>query len=331
MITANFEAYGVVTEKAQQRIGFYLADTFGMMPFVSALEPLRAANRFSGQPLYSWHLYGSQAGQVQANNALRIDVHGSLSDASDLDRIIVCGPHEPHLFDDEQFFRQLRRLAAAGTRMGAVDTGTYLLAKAGLVREQRCTIHWENLPGFSEDFPQLSVSSELFEIDGNLFTCAGGDASMDMMLTIIEQDHGRELAARATELFVHSGIRSANEQQRLGTAQRTGIYHKGLVDVLELMEANIEQPLSAQELADMVGISKRQLERLFKNHLQTTPTHHYQQIRLRAGMKLLQQTSLSVLDIALSCGFSSAGHFSKRFRVFFGQSPRDVRAAITRG
>jgi len=325
-MTIDFNRFGAMPGNGRQRVGFFLPDTFGMLPLISALEPLRAANRYSEQHLYSWHLFGETSAPVIANNALEQKVEAALENANNLDYLFVCGPHEPHRFHSPELLKTLRRIAATGTRMGALDTGTYLLAQAKLIDDQRCTLHWENMPGFKEEFPQIRVSSELFEIDGKLVTCAGGFAATDMMLTIIQNQHGHALAAQAAELFIHSGIRRADEPQRMGTTQRTGIFHPGLIDCVELMEANVEQPLSTQELAAMINISKRQLERLFRAHLQTTPTAYYQQIRLQVGMRLLEQTSMNVLDIAVACGFASAGHFSKRFRGYFGFSPRESRA-----
>ena len=324
-MTIDFSRYGVMPGPAEQSVGFFLPHTFGMLPFISALEPLRAANRYSGKPLYSWQLLGEKREPVFANNGMQQQVECTLEEASSLDYLVICGPHEPHHYNDQNVFKILKKQAASGTRMVGLDTGSYLLARARVIEDHRCTIHWENLPGFREEFPHLQVSTELFEVDRNLYTCAGGGAALDMMLTIIKADHGHELASQAAELFIHSNIRRANEPQRMGTTLRTGIFHPGLIDCVELMEANIEQPLSTQELADMINISKRQLERLFRAHLKTTPTTHYQQIRLQAGMRLLEQTSLTILDVAIACGFASAGHFSKRFRAYFGHSPRQSR------
>jgi len=324
-MSIDFRRYGVMPGDGEQRIGFFLPDTFAMLPFISALEPLRAANRYSERHLYSWHLFGESTEPALANNAMSQLVEDSISNAVGLDRLIVCGPHEPLRYHSDSAIQALKRIAKSGTRMGAVDTGSHLLANAKLIGSRRCTIHWENLPGFKATFPQIDVSSELFEIDGDLFTCAGGDAALDMMLTLIAADHGHELVAQLAELFIHSGIRRANEPQRMGVMQRTGIFHQGLISCVELMEANVEQPLSTQELADMIGISKRQLERLFRAHLQITPTVYYQHIRLRAGMTLLLQTNQSVLEVASACGFSSADHFSRRFRELFNQTPKQVR------
>jgi transcriptional regulator GlxA family with amidase domain len=321
----DFQRFGVMPGDGEQRIGFFLPDTFSMLPFISALEPLRAANRISGRHLYSWHLLGERSTPAIASNALQQIVQGGIDTVPAFDRLIVCGPYDPHLYQSVAVIRALKRIARSGTCMGAVDTGSYLLARAGLIGKRRCTLHWENIPGFREEFPQISVSSELFEIDGSLCTCAGGDAALDMMLTLIELDHGNEMALTAADLFIHPGIRRANEPQRAAVTQRMRVFHRGLINCVELMEANLEQPLSIPELAYMAGISRRQLERLFRTHLGTTPTLHYQQLRLRAGLTLLEQTSLSVMEVASACGFSSADHFSRRFRSLFSQSPKEVR------
>ena len=324
-ISSDCYRFGVVDDSAEQRIGFFLADTFGMLPFISALEPLRAANRLSGQALYEWVLLGSGDVDVLANNAMRVAVESSIYDAHSLDRLIVCGPHDPHLFDDHRVLRAIRQQASRGTLIGALDTGCYLLAQADLIKGRRCTTHWESLPGLKEAFPQLSVSTEIFEIDEGLFTCAGGTASLDMMLALIRQDHGSALAFQVADLFITTHLRESSNPQRRSIVERSGIYHRGVIRCIELMEDNLELPISTVDLASKVGISVRQLERLFRTHLSATPTAYYQQLRLRAGRELLLQTSLSVLDVASAVGFSSADYFSRRFQVFYGHTPTMAR------
>ena len=322
----EMEIYGVPSGPAQNRVGFYLLDTFGMLPFISALEPLRAANRYSGKNLFSWHFYSETGQPALCNNGMTVPVEASIENASDLQSIIVCGPHDPQRPASENTYLPLRRLAAEGVKLGALDTGTFLLARANLIKEHdRCTVHWENLAGFKEEFPSLEVTNELFEIQDNLFTCAGGGAALDMMLTMMREDLGNEMASRVSDLFVRSNIRQGNEPQRMDVQHRHGVYHKGMVECIELMEANIEQPLTTQELANCIDISKRQLERLFRAHLQTTPTSYYQGLRLKESKRLLEQTTLSVVEVAVACGFLSAGHFSKRFRLKYGCTPRAAR------
>ncbi len=324
----QLEMYGVPSGQAEKRVGFYLLDTFAMLPFISALEPLRAANRYSGKNLFSWHFYGQSGQPALCNNGMQVAVEASLADAdtAQLDCIIVCGPHDPQRLTGEETYLPLRRLATEGAKFGAVDTGTFLLARANLIKnQQRCTVHWENSAGFREEFPSIRVTDELFEIDDNLFTCAGGAAALDMMLTLLGGYLGSEMATRVSELFVSSNIRRGNEPQRMNIQHRHGVYHKGMVECIELMEANIEQPLTTQELANCINISKRQLERLFRAHLQTTPTSYYQNLRLKESKRLLEQTTLSVVEVAVACGFLSAGHFSKRFRLMYDCTPRAAR------
>jgi AraC family carnitine catabolism transcriptional activator len=296
-----------------------------MLPFISAVEPLRAANRFSGRALYRWRLLGSSRDDAVANNAMKVPVDQSIHDGGKLDRLIVCGPHDPLRYNDQRALRALRQFAARGTLIGALDSGSYLLAQATLIQRRRCTIHWENLPGFREAFPHVAVSSELFELDGGLFTCAGGTAALDMMLAIVRQDHGHALAMQVAELFIATRSRDASDPQRRGVVERSGIYHRSLVSCIELMEVNLEQPIGTAELAAMVDLSPRQLERLFRGHLHTTPTLYYQQLRLRAGHELLRQTTMSVLEVASAVGFSSADYFARRFRMLFGYSPTQAR------
>lgn len=322
---ADCHRYGVCAGKAQQKIGFFLTKTFAMLPFISAVEPLRAANRYSGQDLYDWELFGDGIAEVMANNAMKVRVDGSIHDGVTLNRLIVCGPHAPHHYNNAKVLRALRQYSARGTLIGSLDTGSYLLAQADLIKQRRCTIHWENLPGFREAFPQLTISSELFEVDDGLITCAGGTAAFDMMLAIIRQDHGNELATKVADLFIATDTRESSAPQRRGTVERARVYHPGVISCIELMESNLEQPLSTTDLAGMVDVSSRQLERLFRTHLSTTPTLYYQKVRLKAGHELLRQTSMSVLEIASAMGFTSADYFSRRFRVQFGYSPTEAR------
>ena len=179
------DSFGNVDGDAESRIGFLLTPTFSILPFVSAVEPLRAANRCSGRALYSWHVFSSDGQPVAAANGMTQAAEASIDEVASVPTVIVCGPHDPNRFDSPEIVHWLRRLARGGTRLGALDTGACLLAQARLLDGYRCTIHWENLPGFTESFPNIEVSSELYEFDRNRFSCGGGTAALDMMLTLI--------------------------------------------------------------------------------------------------------------------------------------------------
>ncbi len=324
-ISMDSNLYGVSKNGAENRIGFLLIPSFSLLACVSAVEPLRAANRMASRPLYSWHFISADGRPVLASNGMLQQVGAGLESSCNVSKLIVCGPFEPNLYRHAGVFKWLHHMAQKGIPLGALETGSYVLARAGLMHGYRSAIHWENYQGFVTEFPDITVSREIFVVDRQRFTSAGGTAAMDMMLDQIQRKYGRELTARIADLCVQDRIRSADAPQRLNVRLRTGISNAVMLNCIELMEGNIDQPLTAQECADLCGVSKRQLERLFQRYLNTTPSSYYMGLRLRCGRDLLEQTSLPIIQIALACGFTSAGHFSHRFRSIFGKPPRMTR------
>ncbi len=213
-----------------------------------------------------------------------------------------------------------------GADLGAICTASHILARAGLLDHSRCTIHWENLPSFCEDFPEIEVTTELFEIDRNRFTCSGGTAAIDLMLNMIGRQYGHELAAQVADQFMHERIRDQHDRQRMSLPARLGVRHPKLLSVISLMEENLEEPMGRGQLARGAGLSTRQLERLFRKYLNRSPARYYLELRLNKARLLLLQTNMSVIDVALACGFVSASHFSKCYRDFYGRTPRRERA-----
>jgi transcriptional regulator GlxA family with amidase domain len=187
------------------------------------------------------------------------------------------------------------------------------------------TIHWENLAAAREEFPHLVLSPELYEIDRKRYTCAGGIAPMDMMLSEVRTMHGNQLAMRISEQFMCERIRDQHDRQRVPLTQRIGASQPKLAEAVSLMEANIEEPITLDELSHHVGLSRRQLERLFQRYLHCVPTRYYLELRLERARQLLLQSSMPIVDIALACGFISAPHFSKCYRDTFSLPPRDER------
>ncbi len=317
----------VAKPEAPEPIGFLLVPNFSMMAFTAAVEPLRSANRMSGHELFSWHVVTRDGKPVEASNGFAIMPESSIAGAAHFPTMIVCAGIDVHLFRDKEVYSWLRRLARNGAHIGALCTGSHILARAGLLEGYRCTIHWENIPGFVEEFPDIDVTTELFEIDRNRFTCSGGTAALDMMLHMIAPQYGHELTAAVSDRFIHDRIRGPHDHQRMTLQSRLGIRDPKLLSVIGQVEANLEEPLSRAELAESVGLSIRQLERLFRNNLDSTPKHYYLELRLRLARQLLLQTSMSVLGVALACGFVSASHFSKCYREFFEKTPREESRA----
>ena len=312
-------------DDAPQTFGFLLLPQFSMLAFSSAVEPLRAANRLSGRALYDWKILTAQGEPIHSSSRMHLLPDAGLDNCGRLDFLIVVAGLAVQRLRDPGVIASLRRFERSGCRLGALSTGSYLLAWAGLLDGFRCTVHWENLDSFREDFPELDVTGELFEVDGARLTCSGGTASLDMMLSLIGEDHGRPLAAQVAEQFIHERIRDTHDHQRMSLQGRLGISHPKLLQVIALMEEFLEEPLARAELARRAGLSTRQLERLFRRYLGRTPTRYYLELRLHRARALLTQTSMSILNVALACGFVSASHFSKCYREFFHKMPREER------
>ena len=307
------------------RISFLVIPNFSMSAFTAMLEPMRLANYSTGRTLYEWEILSRDGEPVAASNGVQIMADRGIADAPHLDNVVVCSGIDAQLYHDNAVFGWLRRWAREGTHVGAVCTGAHVLAHAGLLNGYRCTIHWENLESFREAFPDLDVQPELFEIDRDRFTCAGGVAASDMMLTEIARRHGGETAAAVSELFMHERIREGHDNQRLPLQARLRISHPRLIQAIGEMERNVEEALTREEIAARVGLSRRQLERLFRRYLNTSPARYYLRLRLERARLLLTQSTMPVTEIAFACGFTSASHFSKCYRDMFTRTPRDER------
>lgn len=313
-------------ERNPVRMNFLLVNNFTMMAFTSAVEPLRMANHVSGQSLYEWQVLSANGESVTASNGMVIQPDLAMNDAGSADYTFVCSGIDVNRSSEKCVLQWLTKLAQQKHRIGSLCTGSYILAKAGLLDGYRCTIHWENMASMREEFPRLVVSPELFEIDRDRLTCAGGTAPLDMMLSLIRtHQNNAALVSAISENFMCDRIRGRNDRQRIPLKLRLGTSQPKLVEAVSLMEANIEEPMTPDELAKHVQLSRRQLERLFQKYLQCVPTRYYLELRLARARQLLLQTSMSIVDVAFACGFVSAPHFSKCYRDFYGVPPRDER------
>lgn len=322
---ADMKAKESAAAEEATAVGFMLVEDFSMIAFSSAIEALRLANRAARRELYRYSLWSENGQSCTASNGVEVRVAGAFSAAQDLDMAIVCGGIDIHRRDHRALQAALRRSAIRGGAIGAVCTGTYVLAKAGLLDGYRATIHWENQASLASEHDGLELGSDLFEIDRNRFTCAGGTAAADMMLSLIVRDHGPDLAASVADQLIHHRIREAGERQRMDLRMRLGIAHPKLLQVVGLMEKTFAEPLGSQELAESVQLSKRQLERLFLKYLGRSPAKHYLRIRLEHARHLIRQTAMPLLTIAIECGFTSASHFSKAYVDHFGRPPSSER------
>jgi len=316
------------TEVKTDHFGFLLVPNYSMLAFTSAVEPLRMANRAAQKPLYKWTICTLDGNPVKASNGLEVACDQSIDNVGDVSKFFVCGGVDIGDYWSKPLQFALRKIASRNITVGALCTGSYLLARAGLLDGYKCTIHWENIASMREEFPKANFSDDLFQIDRDRITCAGGQSSLDMMLKVISNVHGAKLAAHISEQFMCERIRGTEDRQRIPLQLHLGANQPKLTEAVILMEANLEEPISLDELSRYVGISRRQLERLFQKHLSCVPTRYYLNLRLNRARLLLLQTSKSIVDIALACGFISAPHFSKCYRDMFGIPPRDERRKL---
>ena len=313
------------TKTSPTRFAFLLVPNYSMIAFGSALEALRLANMLTGQTLYQWPVATVGDQPVASSAGLVVTPTSRMDELLSVDALFICGGVHIKEAYNRPLIAWLRRLSSRKIPLGAMCTATWLLARADLLNGYRCTIHWENMASMHEEYPRLVVTPELFEIDRDRYTCAGGTAALDMMLDLIGSQHGHALAGKVSEQCICDRIRGRHDRQRIPLKHRLGTSQPKLVKAVSLMEANLEEPISLDELADYVGLSRRQLERLFQRYLDCVPTRYYLELRLARARQLLLQTSMSVFDVAFACGFVSAPHFSKCYRDFFGIPPRDER------
>lgn len=310
-----------------ERIGFFLVPNFSMMALSSATEPLRAANRMSGKPLYSWHLISADGEAVSSSSGFALVPEAAMTSAPDLSRLFVVASIGVSDYRSRPVFDFLRRFAATGRPLGAISLGTMILARAGLLDRRRCTIHWEALKPLADEFPTLQITRDLYCIDGDRLTCGGGTAAIDMMLDLIARQHGQQLAADVADQFLHTRIRTSQDSQRMAIQWRYSVEDRRIVNAIALMEQNVERPLPVQTIASLVGISPRQFERIWLRHFNVRPSQFYVELRLRAAHKLLHESTCSLFDIAMQCGFASASHLGRCYRKMFSRTPGQERAS----
>ncbi|WP_114967271.1 GlxA family transcriptional regulator [Alkalilacustris brevis] len=313
--------------QAPRRFVFLLLDRFSMLCFASAIEPLRLANRLLGWRAYDWVLAGEGGETATCSNGAVFHLDMGLDEIEREDTVLVCGGVDVQEASTRAVINWLRRIARHGVTIGGMCTGSHTLARAGLLDGRRATIHWENHDSFLEEFEMVDLAKSVFVIDGNRLSTAGGTASIDLMLRLIADDHGEDLANTVADQLIYSTIRTDQDTQRLSIPTRIGVRHPKLAQVIQIMEQNIEEPISPAELARTVGMSTRQLERLFRRYLSRSPKRYYMEIRLNKARNLLMQTDMSVINVALACGFTSPSHFSKCYRAHYDTTPYRERGA----
>ncbi|MEP6656766.1 MAG: GlxA family transcriptional regulator [Betaproteobacteria bacterium] len=309
------------------RFAFLTLPDYSMIALASAVEPLRMANRICKREAYEWSIATLDGKPAVASNGLALAPTVALGEVGPVNVVFVCGGVNIERAVTPELTGALRRLAQRRVDLGSLCTGGYALARAGLLDQYRTAIHWENMSALREEFPRIIFTEQLFSIDRDRYTCSGGVAPLDLMLNMIRSHLGGDIAPMISEQFILDRIRNDRDRQHIPLQAQVGLFHETIIKAATLMEANIEEPMSLDELATAVGVSRRQIERLFKRHLNLVPTRYYLELRLRRARELLLQTPMSIMEITIACGFQSPPHFSKCYRSLFGYPPSGERQA----
>jgi len=319
--TGTPRLYGATSKK----IGFFITPNFSPLGFFGAIEVLRAANRLTGAPYYGWQVISLDGRAVISANGVAVNADISMTEAENLDMMFVCSGFYPEKYCDDKILGWIRKLKQHGTHIGAICTGTYFLARAGVIGDRKCTIHGDNYASLLEEFPNLGLVNSVFYIDRNLYTCAGGTSAIDLFITVVSATLGEKLAASIAHQLQQDRVRDAQEIQSKSKRMNYRLKSPKLGEAIDIMYNNIENPLSMPEIVAELEITQRQLQRIFKQHVGRSPKEIYVELRIDHSRLLLLQTTLSIIEIAIASGFSSHGHFSKRYSARFGCSPSAER------
>ncbi|RWP29685.1 GlxA family transcriptional regulator [Mesorhizobium sp.] len=314
------------------RLAVLLLPEFSQLSLSSFIDPLRLANSISGRPFFEWVLFSPDGRPVTCASGIVISVSRDftgvvreLGSGRGPDMVIICAGDSVQKQASALLFSLLRTCRRQQVPISALGTATWLLAESGILDDTRCTIHWDKLAALSATFGRLHVTDSLFVRDRGLVTCAGEFASFDLAMELITNYLGNHTASAVCRHTTATQWRSGSDRQWAIGAQYTGASKK-VAEAIRLMEQHIEDPLPLWDIAKCVGLSQRQIERLFRRYVSCSPMRHYLRVRLEEAKRLIEQTNMPLLEIALSCGFVSSSHFTKRFRECFGMAPSALRA-----
>lgn len=311
-----------------QHFSFFLLPEFTHIAFSCALEPLRIANLVSGKPLYRWTLLSEDGKTATCSNGSVTLVDGGMEAGRKTDRLFLISGLNVQAHSTPKLLNWLRRERAAGAPLGGICSAAYVLAKAGFLNDVETALHWAWHDLFTEEFPEVRLVRNVFVARGRIITASGGTAAADLMLHLIGSAHGEDLATEVADQMVYNAVREGTAAQRVSIQSRHGMRNEHLKRAIAMMEEAIESPMSPSLIAEELGISTRQLERLFGRYLNSTPKHYFMEMRLHRAQNLLVQSEQSVTEIAMACGFQTTSHFSKVYRAHFGRSPLSQRAKI---
>lgn len=298
---------------------------FPMMAFSSVIEPLRAANKLTGEELYRWSIVGGERGVIRASSGIAVTPDYSAYNAPVADHIVVCSGGNADRLQAPQPLNWIRKNLRNGANIGSVADGAFYLGRAGLLDGFSCTLHWQSQPAFAEAFPDVKLERDIYVIDRSRFTSAGGIGAFDMMLDLIGRHHGEELSRGVAEWFVHDRIRASTDRERLQLRLRTGIRDDLVLDAVARLEAGGEGQVEISKVADRLGVTIERLERAFRAEVGPLPGAYYKRMKLKRARDLLEHSTMSVREIGLASGYQSFSAFVRAFRTVYSKTPGQVR------
>ena len=309
-----------------RKVAFVLLEHFSMMAFTGAVDALVTANLMRPSTPYEVIVASISGKHVLSDLHIETPVSCQLEelDERQLDMLIICGGLRVQLQQAQGIRNKLKAASKVGVTLGGLWNGAWFLADAGLLHGYECAYHPDGRTALREMFPEVTISKHHHVLDRERLTCAGANSSLDMMLQVVRRDCGEEFTNAIEEIL------SCDKRQEIADISVISIDHdptlpQPLKIALELMQNNIEEPLSIHEIADCIDISRRQLERLFQRHVDACPSRYYLELRLTHARRLLQQTNKSITDIAVATGFISISHFRRSFHQLFDIPPGRFR------
>jgi AraC family carnitine catabolism transcriptional activator len=314
-------------ERAQIHMVFIVVPRFNITTLITMIETLRIANYLAPSSTFSWEVASFDGSKITASNGMTATIKTANDNLRSAEFVFILGSWGTEHYHNQKLTAWLRKRARAGERICGVELGSYIVARAGLLDGKSATIHWSWLNGFKENFDRVEVEESLFTLDSKVMTCSGGLAGVDLMLRLIEEINGSSFSGEIADQMLHHPIRSAASPQRSTMGRSTETMRPLLREAMTLIENNIEEPLTVPQIAKVLGVSQRQLERQFKKNVGCTVVQFGLLKRLQNARLLLISTDMSIRQIATASGFNTMSHFAFSFGKFFGRRPSDYREA----
>jgi transcriptional regulator GlxA family with amidase domain len=307
------------------RLGVFLTEAFPLLPVSIIIDSFRIANFIEGDDKFSYATISTEGEPVSSSCAFPAPINSGFGDSPAFDVVLVCAGQLRPKRSNAGVASWLRKLNREGVTVGAISSGAFILAETGLLDGRKCAVHWESFESLREQFPNVEVIGDIFCADDKVITCAGGVSTLDLMLHLIGKFRTKQFARRVADALLYPSIRGARAPARVNLQARTGIANQLLLRSIELMESNLEDPIQITDIGNKLETSTRHLERLFLRYFHMSPSRYYMRLRLSEAKRLLTQTDISVIEVALRSGFKNASHFTRRYQEMYETLPSQQR------